>query len=273
MDNVRLFGGGVFSTDRSCLPRRVIENKNLAPISLAKALLIDNDITQTYFGHWFTDQIPSTLVATPEMPALALNTPKYTHAPGYEKIFQTTTRYAQQGRVDQLYWLSDFSQNSYKVKRYQQLRQRAEKFLLPEDCSAAGVYIARGNTGTTRILANEQELITHLIERGFTIIYPETMSPEMIARSLWNAPVIISIEGSQIAHTIHTISRTACVLVLMPPNRVSHIFKGIFDAIGKIAYGFYVCTALKDTQGFYVDSFSDLDSLVDRLKDSAARRS
>jgi hypothetical protein len=272
IDNVRLFGGGIYSTDRNCLPRRVIENQDLPPVNLAKALLVDNDITQTYFGHWFTDQISSALVATPEMPALALNTPKYTHALGYEEIFQTATRYAQHGRVDQLYWLSDFSQNSYKVKRYQQLRQRAEQFLLPESSSSAGVYIARGNSGTKRTLVNEQELINHLIDRGFTIIHPEAMTPEMIVRSLWNAPVVISVEGSQIAHTIHTISRSACVLILMPPNRVSHIFKGIFDAIGNIAYGFYVCATTNDVQGFYVDSFSDLDNLIERLKDSAARR-
>lgn len=272
MEDARLFRAGIFSKSRNYLPRSIIKNKQLAPISLPKALLIDNDITQTYFGHWLTDQLSSALIATPEMPALALNTPSFTHAQGYEQLFQTSTCYAQQGQVDELYWLSDFSQNSYKVKRYQQLRQRAEQNLSPANCSATGIYIARGSSGAKRALLNEQELINHLLDRGFEIIYPESMTPEMIARRLWNAPVVISIEGSQIAHTIYSISRNASVLILMPPNRVSHIFKGIFDAIGKIAYGFYVCAAAQNSNGFYVDSFTDLDRLVHQLKENADSR-
>lgn len=273
MEDARLFGAGIFSKSRNYLPRSIIKNRQLAPISLPKALLIDNDITQVYFGHWLTDQLSSALIATPEMPALALNTPSFTHAQGYEQLFQISTCYAQQGQVDELYWLSDFSQNSYKVKRYQQLRQRAEQNLSPANCSATGIYIARGNSGAKRALLNEQELINHLLDRGFEIIYPEKMTPEMITRCLWNAPVVISVEGSQIAHTIHSISRNASVLILMPPNRVSHIFKGIFDAIDKIAYGFYVCAAAQNSNEFYVDSFVDLDRLVHQLKENTGSRS
>ncbi|MES2499275.1 MAG: glycosyltransferase family 61 protein [Pseudomonadota bacterium] len=266
-----LFRGGLWTGKREVMLRRLNEGDSRYKFDLKQAVLTDSDIANQYFGHWVHDVMPASLIGTAEMPSLAFKKPHYPHAVDYHHLLDLNTIYGNQGEVRNLYLLSDFSQNSHKIKRYLEIRKRIKEKLNPVDSDYQGIYIARGTTGVKRMLSNEQVLIEHLVKRGFDIVYPEQMSVEMLIRKLWNVPLVISVEGSALAHAIYSIALNGAYLVLQPYFRVTHIHKGICDAMNR-PYGFYVCPPSNEVGSFVIDSMADLDSMIDRLHDESGNR-
>ena len=265
LGKTQLFGGGLWTHNNQFITRSINEKDNFERISLSQAVVTDADVGLSYFGHWMREVVPASLVGTREIPSLSLRRPHYSHAAQYEQFFKLKTIYANKGTVENLYLLSDFSQNSYKLKRYLTLRDNLEDSLKPQDIAYKGVFIARGQTGSKRALINESEVISHLQKNGFDVIYPEKMTPEAIIRKLWNAKVVITVEGSAHNHAIYSMARTGCLLTLQPPSRFGIIIKNACDCLG-IGWGFYVCAASNNDEGFYVDSFADLDKVIDKLQ-------
>ena len=272
INNVTINRGGLWRNNRQYWNRKVDKNSTLAPINMQAATIIDQNYTSVFFGHWLMDFVPATLTANPHRPALALNKPQYFHNDSYEKLFGLDVTYANSGFIKELYFLSDLTQNAYKLSRYLALKDRLKKQLNPDDCQYAGVYIVRGTSGVKRILKNEQALIHFLANKGFDIIDPVHMQAEDIVRRLWNAPMVISVEGSGATHAICTAAKCAGYLFLMPPNRFLIILKGILDALNN-PFGFYVCKpAMLEPDSFYVDSMPDIERLIDLVKQESANR-
>ena len=234
-------------------------------VNLKNAVITDSDFTHQYFGHWLSDAVSSNLIATSNMPSLIFKKPKYQHANEYTKILELQNIVGNLGTVENLFLLEDYSQNSYKVKRYLELRKRLQRNLgLLDNSFSKNVFMARGNTGDKRNLINELAVIDHLQARGFDIIYPEKMTVSDLMRKLWNASLVVSVEGSALNHCIYSISLKGAYLILQPPHLVNHVHKGICDAMN-LHYGFYVCKPTKNLNEFYVDSMSDLDRIVDEM--------
>lgn len=239
--------------------------------NLKSALLVDTDFTEQFFGHWLRDELSAALIDFNHTPAIATHHANFVHAKGYLELIQPKIQYGFRGTVDNLNLLVDFSQNSFKKSRYESIRNRLEAKNYVS-IKYNGVYIARGQNGAKRSLVNEDTLIEHLSTLGFDVINPEKLSPSEIVAKLWNAPMVIAVEGSAISHTVYTIAKHAGVLVLQPPKRICHSYKGIMDARNK-PYGFYVCKPSEnDEDSFYVDSFSDLDKLIDQLREESVKR-
>lgn len=238
---------------------------------LNSALLIDSDFTEQYFGHWLRDELSSAMIDFQQAPSIAVHNASFGHAKGYLDLLKPNIHYGFTGVVDNLHLLVDFSQNSHKTSRYEALRNR----LISKNFTSTthkGVYIARGVSGAKRCLTNEDALIEHLSNLGFDIVSPEKLQPIEIVGRLWNAPMVIAVEGSAIAHTMYTIAKHAGVLVLQPPKRICHSYKGILDAKNN-PYGFYVCQPSESEEdSFYIDSFSDLDKLIDQLREESVKR-
>lgn len=273
LNNVTISKSGVW-TDSSCfLTRSVNQDHDSKAVNLESAILVDSDNSSNFFGHWLLDFVPASLTGTVKSPPFAISKPNYIHANGYQALLDiNNVIYSNKGFVKELYFLEDsFTQNSYKVDRYNKLRLRIERKVSFNKNNYSGVYIARGNTGKKRQLLNEDELVNYLLNRGFYILYPEKKSAKEIASILLNTPFVISVEGSAISHAILTASKSAGYLILMPPNECNFYFKGILDALGT-PWGFYVCQAIKDLDSFYVDSFSDLDKLIDTIREQSLRR-
>ena len=264
----KLFGGGLWAQNNSFITRSINEQDDLDIVNLNQAVVTDTDIGLVHFGHWMREVVPASLVGTTEIPSLSLRRPHYSHAAQYAQFFKLQTIYANKGTVDNLYLLSDFSQNSYKLKRYLTLRDNLKSSLKPQDIAHKGVFIARGQSGSKRALINEIEVIAHLEKNGFDVIYPEKMTSEAIIRKLWNAKVVITVEGSAHNHAIYSMARTGCLLTLQPPSRFGIIIKNACDCLG-IGWGFYVCAASHDGEGFYVDSFADLDKIIRQMQDAS----
>lgn len=266
-----LFRGGLLTNRREVMTKLLNPQDLRFRVDIEQAVLVDSDLTNQFFGHWLHDEVPSALIGNADMPSLAFKKPSYVHAIGYQSILDLNITYGNQGRVKNLFLLSDFSQNSHKAKRYMQIRSRIKQSLDPSDTRYDGVYIARGTTGEKRMLTNEDVLIEHLVKRGFDIVYPEKIQVETLIRRLWNAPIIISVEGSALAHAIYSIALNGAYLVLQPPFRVNHTHKGMCDAMNR-PYGFYVCKPSNDEASFYVDSMIELDRLIDLLENEKVKR-
>lgn len=267
----RLFRGGVWTKKCEYVSRLLKDDDAISFLNMEKAVLTDSDIANQYFGHWLQDAVPASLIGTKEMPAIAFRKPHYAHAQGYADLFDLQLSYVNYGRINDLYWIDDVAQNSYKVARYMQLRQRLEQMLSPTDCAYQGVFIARGVTGAARTLTNEQELIEHLTKRDFDVVYPEKMTVADLMHKLWNAPLIITVEGSAQNHANYPIALNGAYLILQSPYLVNHVQKGICDAMNR-PYGFYVCRSTQNHDEFYVDSMDDLDKVIDRLHSESAKR-
>jgi hypothetical protein len=263
----KIYAGGVWTAKHENYPRSLDLSEKKVKIQLKQAVITDSDSGLMYFGHWMSDVLPSCLIGSPETPSLTIRKPPYRHARHYEELFEIVTIYANRGEIENLHLLSDFSQNSFKLKRYLTLRANIEANLRPAKITYKGVYIARGNAGATRTLLNEREVITHLEKRGFDIIHPEEMTAEQITRRLWGAKFVVAVEGSAYAHAIYSMARDGCFLTLEPPQHFGIIIRDACNCLG-IKWGFYVCASgnsMVDGIKFYVDSFPDLDRVIDLL--------
>jgi Glycosyltransferase 61 len=266
-----LFRGGVWTKKREYASRLLRDDDAIYCVEMEKAVLTDSDIANKYFGHWLQDAVPASLIGTNEMPAISFRKPHYPHAQGYHDLFGLELIYANSGHVKDLYLINDAAQNSYKVKRYQLLRDRMQQALNPIDCAYKGVFIARGVSGAARTLINEQEVIDHLLKHGFNVVYPEKMTVADLMQKLWNAPLVITVEGSAQNHANYPIALIGSYLILQSPYLVNHVQKGICDAMNR-PYGFYVCHPTQNPDEFYVDSMDDLDKVIDGLHNESAKR-
>ena len=212
----KLFGGGLWTQNNSFITRSINEQDDLDIVNLNQAVVTDTDIGHVHFGHWLREVVPACLVGSNTIPSLSMRRPPFKHAAHYEQFFKLQTIYANKGVVENCFLLSDFSQNSYKLKRYLTLRDNLKSSLNPSDIASNGVFIARGNTGAKRLLINENEVIAHLEKKGFSIVYPEKMTVEEIATRLWNAKVVITVEGSAHNHAIYSMALNGALLELQP---------------------------------------------------------
>ena len=267
LGKIRLFGGGIWTHKNEFITRNISRKDKFPEVNLNQAVVTDSDFAYTYFGHWMHDAAPATLLGTSEIPSVSLRNPHYPHAIQYQQLLKLNHIYGNKGIIKNAYLLSDFSQNSSKKSRYLTLRDNLKHTLQAQDTSYAGVYIARGELGLARVLTNEFEVISHLQNKGFDIIYPEKLTAEAIARRLWNAKIVITVEGSAFSHAIYSMSLTGVALILQPPNHFVVVSRDFCNVLG-IRWGFYVCAPSHNRDGFYVDSFSGLDRIMDKLSEA-----
>ena len=265
LGKTRLFGGGLWTSKNKFITRSINEKDDFEAINISQAMVTDADVGLSYFGHWMREVVPASFVGTAGIPSLSLRRPHYKHAEQYAQFTKLKTIYANKGNVDNLYLLVDHAQNSYKLTRYLTIRDNLKASLNPQEISYKGVFIARGGTGSKRALLNEIALIKHLETRDFDIIYPEQMTSEQIIKRLFGAKLVITVEGSAQNHPLYSMSLTGSLLLLQPPNRFGIIIKGACDCLG-IGWGFYVCAPSNNGEGFYVDSFANLDKVIDQLQ-------
>lgn len=279
--NAYLTRGSIWSRSRQYHNVRMHQDSILEPVDLEAATYVDNDMSGMYFAHWYNDFAPATLAATAERPALSclihsyeqLKTHGISHSKTYEKLFDLDVIYANRGYIKELFLMQDFGQNSYKIKRYEELRNRLKNKINPEDCKFKGVYIVRGGTGGKRNLENEQELIEFLSKKGFDILNPEKMTVEEIVKRLWNAPMIVGVDGGAVTHAMYTAAKHAPFLMIYPPHRFSYHYKGFCDSM-HYPFGMYICqpSQQNDPGSFYLDSLSDLENLIDQLQEAVQKR-
>ena len=106
----------------------------------------------------------------------------------------------------------------------------------PRRDSDTYVYLKRGQTGVVRTIRNEDEIIDTLVKRGFQVVDITSDSLDSIIQTLLNAKIVVSLEGSHLAHWIYTAPDNGGLLVLQPR-------RSIYRAAASLCrmFGYQIC--------------------------------
>jgi capsular polysaccharide biosynthesis protein len=121
--------------------------------------------------------------------------------------------------VDDLTIYHDFAQNSLKVQRYRSLSKKI-RARFPEPVTRNRlVFLRRGHTGATRPIVEEEQLVEALARKGFIILDVASDDLDQILKTLLQAKLAVSVEGSHITHCCFALADNCGLLVLQPSDR------------------------------------------------------
>jgi hypothetical protein len=239
-----LLGGRAYQVLRPADRRWVLRGR---PPPINEGMLCTDWVVEQYFGHWMVDGLARELLASDRkvMP-LVLEGPARLHEAGYRELTGLAAHSISYAHADRLWIVEDSGLNDGKVARIQRVRSRLRE-AVPAG-KATRVFLLRGLSGQGRHLTNEAELADALSSRGFDILCPETETAAHVAKSLRSASIMVSVEGSNIAHGGLALPTGAGLLVIQPPDRFNTVWKTRADALG-LQFAYTVGTA-SSTGGF-----------------------
>jgi hypothetical protein len=198
-----------------------------------EASLTSNWAGSQFFGTFMRGALPQELLPREDERPISLVTKYYKHESDYRTILgQPQPQLVRSGHVKRLILYTDQGQNHSKTERYEQMRQRLRQNLGAAHSPAPGVYLKRGATGEKRLVSNEAEVEATLAAYGFDIIEPSKLTSREISQRILNTPIVVSVEGSHMAHAIYSMAPDGAFVVLQPPNRFAMAFKEFADAAG-----------------------------------------
>ncbi len=125
------------------------------------------------------------------------------------------------------------------------------------------IYIKRDQGGQTRCLTNEDELITFLVKKGFTVFDLAEHDGQELMTTLNNADIVIGVEGSHMDPVLYTVKDNGLLIVLQPPGRVS-LNTVTNTSICGVDCAVYVCDFGEDYFNFNI-KIDDFSAYVDRV--------
>ena len=245
-----------FLADKSTLP-----SAKSAPVHLQKSALSSTPAGTKYFGHWLKDNCLQYLLAEKYSAPLSVRKPLSGHEKQYQQYFNQDWTPTSCAQIDHLIVFQDFAQNSLKARRYQLLTERI-RAQLAKFQSTPLVYLKRGDTGASRLIQNESEIIEILAKKGFIVVDISSDSLEYILSSLLNAKIVVSVEGSHISNCWFSPHNSSGLVILQPPDRFTAIHRGWVDCTGS-RLGMVVGEITND--GYYF-SPSDILRTVDLIQ-------
>lgn len=234
------------------------------PQSVDRGALVSSTLGYRYFGHWLRDDCSRYLLANGMRPIISV-TPPHSEAMKFADIFNQDWRSPplDAATVEDLLIYQDHSQNSFKRERYNVLRgQLLERYGSPKATSL--IYLRRGNSGASRPIANEEELLRHL--PGFSVVDMTTTPFDERVRALLSASVVVSMEGSHCTHCAMTLAPKSSLIILQPPVQFSAVHRGWANCLS-INFGFVVGEQLANGTSF---NPSEVARTVDRALKSRA---
>lgn len=170
-----------------------------------------------YFGHWLRNATVTALLAEDGAPYI-LHTPEiWPHCADYARRFELETSGSDIFFIDKLYAYQDFAQGSDRPARYDELRRRLRRSLPSPSIPGRRVFLKRGATGIRRLLVNEAAVEEWLATQGFETVDIAALDVEGIARSLLDAELVVSMEGSHLNHA-HFMMRVGGAIVVLNPH-------------------------------------------------------
>ena len=230
------------------------------PYYIKSCALASTYLGTKYFGHWLLDDCTKYLLAEASGTPLCLRGPAYSHLQQYQTYFGQDWMSIDRAYIEHLVIFQDFSQNTFKRKRYDILRARLQTHF-PQRFPSTFVYLKRGNTGVARKIENENEIIDALTKRGFVIADVGSDSLDQIISTLSSAKIVVSLEGSHNDHCAVACPENSGLLILQPADRFAAFQRAWSECIG-MRYGFVVGDAR--TAGYYF-STSEILQTVDLL--------
>jgi hypothetical protein len=239
IDNVRLKDDGLYRKNWSYYFPKITPARIDPPIRGGVRSLASSNVGVQYWGHWIHDDVPRYELAETFAPPVATPTPSWPHKQLYAELLEQSWTSVADGEFDSLYVLSDYGQNTHRVERYRKLRARLRKNRKPVR-QGQRVYLRRGSTGAVqRLLSNEDEVITALEKEGFLIVDITKDDFDTIFDAMYEARLLISIEGSHAAPAIFTLGERAGFLTIVSPTMFTNLMKDWSIHLG-MTYGFVV---------------------------------
>lgn len=115
------------------------------------------------------------------------------------------------------------------------------------------VYLKRGNSATNRVLENENKML-ELLSADFEVLpfVAESTPINELYAAIYSADIILSIEGSQMAHAIIAGKPGSTLICIQPPYRFYNPFKNYCSDAG-IQYAVFVADQGMTEESFNVD--------------------
>lgn len=254
------------STSRSLLDRASILPS--APFGeLDEGALVAGVAASTWFGHWLIDELPGQIAAEQYSPPVAHVRIEYSHEPAYRAMLdlKSPARF-NAARIRKLFIVDEFAQNPHKARRYRKIRTALESIPRGKE----RVVLNRGGTGARRTLENESEVLARLVAEGFHVVDMEGTSFEEIARQVRGADIVVSLEGSHLAHAVFMLKTFGSMIILNPPWQVHTtlaevgLFCGLHSAM-------YICEPATE-DAFRADPDELLSFVDEALRDARTRR-
>lgn len=213
-----------------------------------------------FFGHWLRDDCATHLLAEQESAPMSMPTPIWPDVPGYLDLFGQSYGQIERAYVKRLTLFYDICNTPHKIARLRQLRARVAS-TQPSKSDGKIVYVMRGSAGKPRTLVNEMEIVEQLKRRGIIIVEAEKLGVPLLVRELFNARIVISIEGSQFSHALMTLSDAGAILVIQPPDR---FFNSHMDWARALDIRYGIVVGEQKETGFYLP-IDDLLRTIDLL--------
>lgn len=200
--------------------------------------LCSSSISEQYWGHWLHD-VPCHELLAMELGAepLVLRNRSRQHEDGYRAMLDMPARTVALAHVEKLWLLEDYEINAGRGARLEKIKAKLRN--REEMAGPTHVYLKRGDTGVGRKLLNENEIVAALEVRGFTILAPEQMESAAIVAGLRSARLVVTVEGSAIAHATLSMAGGGGILVIEPPKRFNMLVRTYCAALG-LKFGYTV---------------------------------
>jgi hypothetical protein len=236
-----IIADGTVLTKRSYEPIQARDRRAILrgePQAITEAVMCSTSVTERFFAHWLHDGLTHELLAEARgMRRVTLAGGSWPNQPGYRELVDLPACPVSFATVKDLWLLEDWELSRNRAGRLIELGRRVRAGV--PDGGPANVFIARGKLGVGRTLVNEAEVIDALNRRGFAILRPEELEPKEIVRTLKNARLVVSVEGSANGHALLAAPSTSGFIAIMGPRHLNmHLrrYLGIRD----IRFGYTV---------------------------------
>lgn len=224
---------------------------------IRECALVGSQVGDRYFGHFVVDDSATALLAQDHGPVFAPRgtlCANWAHAAPYRHRMGVHLPLLDDADIARAWMFQDFGMTPNRAARLALLRDRVRAGAAGGR-SGHGIYILRADNGANRLLRNESQIADLMARQGFDIVDPSTQTVEEITALINGAAIVVSVEGSALAHGLLSMADHGAMVTIQPPRRFNNVWKDFTDTLG-MRYGFI----LGEDQG---DSFSvDGDDLL-----------
>jgi hypothetical protein len=223
------------------------------------AVLSSLECGSTWWGHWLWDELPLEILASRFGRVVAIERPLWQDEQLWRgMIDQPEPTRCSTAFIKNLVMIDEFAQNPSKTRRYHSIRERVLAESMP---NGRRVYLRRGNTGESRILVNEQEIIETLSKEGYEIA-DVANGGQHVVEMLRSASLVVSVEGSHLAPALYLLETAGSMVVLNPPYRVATTIPDIGYFCGLDA-GTFICEPYGKSKDQFVVDCGELLRFID----------
>jgi len=202
------------------------------------------DAGNDYFAHFLLDDAATALLGRDFGRTIfgGAPQPRTQQMLEYMKFFEVPYQEKSQAWFRDLWLFTDYPQNRNRRERLRQLKSLLRKKFKDKQ-SPTPAYIRRGKSGSQRYLENETEIESQLAARGFKIIDPEVMNADEICQQLNNSPLVVGVEGSQLAHGLLNLHSGGGLLCIQPADHFNAVYRGFCNSLD-LNWGFVVAEGI-----------------------------